>query len=297
MQGKTVLITGANSGVGLATSLELAQFGATVIMVSRDVERGRTARAQVAKVATGPGPILLIADLSSQAAVRALAEEVRAQFAQIDVLINNAGAMFARRELSVDGIEKTFAINHLAPFLLTNLLLDLVSAAPAGRIITVSAELHSGFLDFDNLQGERIYHFLGAYNRSKLGNVLFTYELARRLKGTTVTANAVSPGPTMTRFGDNMRGLPGLFPRLMKRIPFMLASPEKGAKTIVYAASSAEIAGVTGRFFLRSKEWRTKPITYNTEVAARLWKISEELTNADAQKAVAVPSVLKPLAI
>src|SRR5579859_1049749 len=217
MDGKVVLITGANSGVGFATARQLAELGAVVIMVCRDPGRGSAARNAVAQVATGPEPTLLLADLSSQAAVYALSDEVHARFARIDVLLNNAGAIFARRELTADGIEKTFAVNHLAPFLLTNLLLDLVRASPAGRIVTVASESHSGRLDFDNLQGERRYSFLAAYNRSKLGNILFTYELARRLAGTGVTANCLSPGPTMTRFGDEMRGLPALFPLLMKR--------------------------------------------------------------------------------
>ena len=277
MNGKTVLITGANSGIGFATARQLAQLGAAVVMVCRDPDCGSAARNEVAKVAIGPAPTLLIADLSSQAEIHALANTVRARYAWIDVLINNAGAIFAHRELSVDGIEKTFAINHLAPFLLTKLLFDLVRAAPAGRVITVASESHSGSIDFDNLQGERHYDFLGAYNQSKLGNILFTYELARRVEKTDVAVNCLSPGPTLTRFGDNMRGLPGFFPRLMKRIPFLFVNPEKGAGTAVYVASSAEIAGMSGRFFLRCQETRTKSITYNADVAARLWNISEEL--------------------
>ena len=283
MEGTTVLITGANSGVGLATALGLAERGAAIIMVCRDPGRGRSARETVATAATGPAPTLLVADLSSQGAIHALAGEVRARFAKIDVLINNAGAMFARRELTADGIEKTFAINHLAPFLLTNLLLDRVQAAPAGRIVTVASESHSSRIDFANLQGERHYNFFGAYNRSKLGNILFTYELARRLESTGVTANCLSPGPTATAFGDNMSGLPGLFPRLMKRIPFFLASPEQGARTSIYVASAPDLAGVSGRFFLRGRERRTKPITYNAEVAARLWSVSEQLCGLTAE--------------
>lgn len=277
MNGKTVLITGANSGVGFATARQLALLGAAVVMVCRDPDRGSAAKNEVAKVAIGPAPTLLIADLSSQAEIHALASTVRARYARIDVLINNAGAIFAHRELSVDGIEKTFAINHLAPFLLTKLLFDLVRAAPAGRVITVASESHSGSIDFDNLQGKRHYDFLAAYNQSKLGNILFTYELARRAEKTDVAVNCLSPGPTLTRFGDNMSGLPGLFPRLMKRIPFLFVNPEKGAGTSVYVASSAEIAGISGRFFLRCRETRTKPITYNADVAARLWNVSEEL--------------------
>ncbi len=277
MNGKIVLITGANSGIGFETARQLAQLGARVIMVCRDPERGRSAMSRIAQIATGPAPTLLIADLSSQASIHALADEVRSRFSRIDVLINNAGAIFARRELSVDGIEKTFAINHLAPFLLTRLLFDLVRAAPAGRVITVASEIHSGSLDFDNLQGERHYNFLRAYNQSKLENILFTYELARRAKNTGVTVNSLSPGPTMTRFGDNMHGLPGLFPRVMKRIPFLFVDPEQGASTSVYLASSAEVAGISGRFFLKRRDTRSKPITYDLDVARRLWDTSEQL--------------------
>ena len=277
MEGAAVLLTGASSGIGLATARGLAELGAAIIMVCRDPDRGRAARDAVATVATGPAPTLLVADLSSQGAIHALADEVRARFARIDVLLNNAGAMFARRELTTDGIEKTFGVNHLAPFLLTRLLLDRVHAAPAGRIVTVASESHSGRLDFANLQGEQRYNFFEAYNRSKLANILFTYELARRLDGTGVTANCLSPGPTRTHFGDNMSGLPGLFPRLMKRIPFLFVSPEQGARTSIYVASAPDLAGISGHYFLRCRERRTKPITYNADVAARLWSVSEQL--------------------
>jgi NAD(P)-dependent dehydrogenase (short-subunit alcohol dehydrogenase family) len=277
MDEKIVLVTGANSGVGFATARKLAELGAEVVMVCRNPARGNPARKEIAKVATGPAPTLLLADLSSQASIHELAGEVHARFSRIDVLVNNAGAIFARRQLTADGIEKTFAINHLAPFLLTNLLLDLVQAAPAGRILTVASESHSGALEFDNLQGERHYNFFGAYNRSKLGNILFTYELARHLKGTGITVNCLSPGPTVTPFGDNLTGLPALFPMLMKRIPFLLRSPEKGSETSIYLASSPDVAGVSSRFFLRCRESRTKKITYDAEVAARLWRVSENL--------------------
>jgi NAD(P)-dependent dehydrogenase (short-subunit alcohol dehydrogenase family) len=225
--------------------------------------------------------VLLIADLSSQVAIRNLAKEVDARFERLDVLMNNAGAIFARRELTVDGIEKTFAINHLAPFLLTHLLLDLVRAAPAGRIVTVAAEGFISTLDFNNLQSEKGHHFLAAYFRSKLENVLFTYELARRLEGTSVTTNCLSPGPTVTNFADNLQGMPALFHLIlapMKRVPFLFYGAEKGAETQIYLASSPELAGISGRFFLRGRERRTKPITYDRGVASRLWSVSEALT-------------------
>ncbi len=286
MHEKVVLITGASRGVGFATARQLAKLGATIVVVCRNSARGIAARNEIAKVATGAAPTLLVADLSLQAAVQTLVAEVRARFARLDVLLNNAGAIFARRELTAEGIEKTFALNHLGPFLLTNLLLDLVRAAPAGRIVTVASESHSGMIDFDNLQGERRYNFFGAYNRSKLANILFSYELSRRLEGSRVTANCLSPGPTMTSFGDDMKGLPRLFPALVKRIPFILRSPEKAAETYVYLASSPEVTGVSGRFYLRCKERKTKQISYDTDVAARLWDVSESLSIRPSVKKV-----------
>jgi retinol dehydrogenase 14 len=217
MAGKTVVVTGASSGLGLAASLLLAEQGARIGMICRNPRRAWFMRNEVAKYATTNPPILFLADLSSQAQIRNLATELRSSFTHIDVLINNVGAIFARRELTEDGIEKTLAVNHLAPFLLTNLVLDLVASAPAGRVVTVSASCHSGSLDFENLQGERHYNFLTAYNRSKLCNILSSYELARRVAGTRITANCVSPGRTATRLGDNMAGVPGLVARVLKK--------------------------------------------------------------------------------
>ncbi len=275
MANRTVLITGASSGLGLAASILLAEQGAEVVMICRDPVRGNYMRSEVARYATENSPILFLADLSSQEQIRKLATELRGPFDRIDVLINNVGAIFAHRELTAEGVEKTLAVNHLAPFLLTNLLLDLVRAAPAGRIVTVASEFHSGSLDFANLEGGRHYNFLTAYNRSKLCNILFTYELARRLAGTRVTANCLSPGPTVTRLGDNMGGFRAMVLRLMKTSRFVY--PEQGAQTTVYVASSPDLDLVSGRFFLRRRDVRTKPITYDADVAKRLWCSSESL--------------------
>jgi NAD(P)-dependent dehydrogenase (short-subunit alcohol dehydrogenase family) len=273
MHGKTVLITGANSGIGFVTACELAKMGARVLMVCRDSERGANAWTEVAQVATEATPALLLADMSSQKAIRALADDVRRRFPKIDVLINNAGGIFAERGFTVDGIERTFATNHLGPFLLTNLVIDLVTAG-TGRIINVASESYSSRLNFDNLDGEKSYGFLNAYFRSKLENIIFSFDLARRLEGSGVTVNCMSPGPTRTRFGDNMTGLAGLFPRLVKKL---FPSPEKGARTLIYLTSSPEVDGISGRFFLRQRALPTKPVTLDAEIAARLWRISAEL--------------------
>ena len=276
MAAQTVLITGANSGVGFAAAHVLAQGGARVIMLCRDRSRGEDARARLKTVATGPAPRLYLADLASQAEIRRAAGEIRDDHAHIDVLLNNAGGVFNKRELTGDGIERTFATNHLAPFLLTNLLLEAILAAPRGRVVTVATEVYAKRIDFANLQSERSHQFFKAYQRSKLCNILFAFELARRLQGTSATSNAVSPGPSRTRFGENMTGTAGLFPRVMKRLP-VFGSAEKGAETLVYAATAPELDGVSGRFYFKSKEYQTKSITHDREVAARLWQLSEQL--------------------
>jgi NAD(P)-dependent dehydrogenase (short-subunit alcohol dehydrogenase family) len=277
MHGKTVLITGANSGIGFETAKALIQRGASIIMVCRDQRRGQIAQSEVrAAVADAIAPILLIADLSSQASIHQLSTTIHKRFQHIDVLINNAGGVFSRREFTVDGIEKTLAVNHLAPFLLTHLLLDLLKAAPAGRIVNIASNLHNASPDFfDNLQGEQKYNFILAHKQAKLGLILFTYELARRLKDTHVTVNCAEPGPVATRFGDNLSGLAGLFLKVMKRLP-LFQTPEKGARMPVYVASSPEVTNVTGKYFIKYKQADSKPITYNIDIAAKHWAISEK---------------------
>jgi NAD(P)-dependent dehydrogenase (short-subunit alcohol dehydrogenase family) len=279
MTGKTVVITGANSGIGFEASLELARLGALVVMVSRDRQRGETAREAVAAVAKTP-PVLLIADLLSQASIRSLAVDLHDRLDHIDVLINNAGGTYSKRELNADGLETTFATNHIAPFLLTHLTLDLLKAAPAGRVVAVASEIHSRKLDLTNLQGEKHFSFLGAYRASKTANILFTNELARRLAGTPITAIAVSPGPSKTRGGDNMTGLGGAFNKVMKRMPFF-HSAAAGAKVVVFAASSPDLDGISGRFYMNNKERKSKAVTHDRDLAARLWGISARLSNLE----------------
>lgn len=286
MKGKTVLITGASSGIGFATAMTLARMGARILLVCRDPKRGADAQTAVADVATETAPRLLRADLSSLHEVRALGDDLHRDFPAIDVLINNAAGIFSERRLTGDGFERTFAINHLAPFLLTNLVIDLLKAASNARIVNVAAESPLARLDFDNLQGEKRYGFLSAYFRSKLENIIFSNELARRLEGSGVTVNSMSPGPTRTRFGDNMTGLPALFPFVMKRL---FPGPESGARTLVYLASSPEVEGVTGQFFFGQRTRMTRPVTMDREVAARLWQISADLVGLPADILPAVP--------
>lgn len=276
---QTVVVTGASSGVGLVTARVLAERGAAVVMVSRDPTRGAAARSIVAAAAAGPAPVLILADLSSQRAVRRLAADLCDRYERVDVLINNAAAFFRRRELTIDGIESNLATNHLAPFLLTNLLVDRIRVAPAARVVNVASESHSSSIDFDDLQSERNYHFFKTYVLSKLCNLLFTNELARRLRDTNVTVNAASPGPTLTSFGRGQGGMLGMLRVVMRVFAFLgiASTPERGARTIIRVATAPELAGVTGKFFARNGERETKPITHDAAAAARLWTVSEQL--------------------
>jgi retinol dehydrogenase-14 len=277
MRGKTVVITGASSGIGLAAAEILASHGAELVLICRNPERAEAAKAQVARAASGTRPRVVIADLAEQAQIRIAADGLRASIDHVDVLVNNAGAIFAKRALTVDGIERTFAVNHLAPFLLTNLLTDLLAAADAARVVAVVSEIYSKRIDFGNLQGERSYQFFRAYQASKLANILFTTELARRVAGTKITANSVSPGPSVTRFGDDLTGMAALMPKVMKRIPFLFKSPEEGAKGVVRLASDPTLGGVTAKFYMRLEEETLKPVATDPENARRLWNESAKL--------------------
>ena len=274
-EAKTIVLTGASSGIGLAAAQQLAAQGAALVLVSRDPVRGAAARDLVSQVATGPAPVFMAADLSRQGAIRSLASGLHKQLDRIDVLLNNAGTAARHRELTVDGLEKTFATNHLGPFLLTNLVLDLLLAAPEGRIVTTTSESHARRLEFDNLQGERRYSFFSAYARSKLANILFTYELARRLEGTRVTANCLHPGAVATRLGQNNGRLATAVTKLLR--PFF-RTPEQGAETAIYLASSPAVEGVNGKYFVDCREARSSRTSYDTELARRLWDASARLT-------------------
>jgi retinol dehydrogenase-14 len=277
MRGKTVVVTGASSGIGLATAEWLAAEGAEVVLVCRDPKRAADAQTQIGRAAVATRPRVVIADLADQAQIRGAADELRARLDHVDVLINNAGSIFARRELTVDGIEKTFAVNHLAPFLLTNLVSDLLAAADAARVVAVVSEIYSKKIDFDNLQGERSFQFFRAYQASKLANILFTIEFARRVADTKITANSVSPGPAVTRFGDDLTGVAALMPKVMKRIPFLFRPSQEAAAGVVRLASDPALQGVTGKFYMRLAEEPLKPVAIDPENARRLWDESAKL--------------------
>ena len=279
---KIIVVTGANAGIGFATACGLARQGCSVVLVCRDLDRGKAALAAIGKVAVA-APKLFIADFALQSSVRSLSQKLHEQLPRIDVLINNAGAAFARRELTADGIEKTFAVNHLAPFLLTHLVFDLIRGSSEGRIVNLTAGIpvsRSSFLE--NLQGEKHYSQFSAYRSSKVGNILFTYELARRLEGTGITANCVHPGPVRTDFA---RKAGGTLSRMAKFLRPILRSPEFGARTPIYLATAPEVARVTGGYFVNCKQKKSAAITYDRAIAEKHWRISEELTvlNKDAK--------------
>jgi retinol dehydrogenase 12 len=279
---KVIVITGASSGVGLETARQLAGQGAEIVMIVRDQARGGRARSQVAGAATGKPPVLLTADLSVQADIRRVAGEVRHRYGHVDILVNNAGAAFSRREQSPDGLELTWATNYLAPFLLTELLLPLLAGPPAGRVVNVVSEFYSRKLDLDNLQGERKYSYFGAYNRSKLGEVLFTTELARRTKGAGVTVVAVSPGPSRTNF-SKPSGVMGMVFGAMQHTP-MVKPAEKAAEGIAWAATAPGLAGHSGALYLRGKQLSLKGAATDQALAARVWSVSEQQTGIDPSR-------------
>jgi retinol dehydrogenase 14 len=275
MVGRTVLVTGGSGGIGRMTALGLARLGAHLAIIGRD--RGRTEDAAREIRAAGGGRVdVFIADLSSQSQVRELAEDVLRSLSRIHVLINNVGGYFDTRHTTADGLERTFALNHLAPFLLTNLLLDEMKQSAPARVVTVSSNAHAaGRIDFSDLQGERSYSGARAYSQSKLANVLFSYELARRLKGTSVTANVLHPGLVSTSFGaEDPATVQRVFVPFLR--PFM-KSPAQGAATSIHLASAPELEHVTGQYFVNSHAKKSSEPSYDQATAARLWQVSADL--------------------
>ncbi len=281
MRDKVVVITGASSGIGKETAIGLGKLGARLILVCRDRERGTSAIAELGRKAPqAAGVTLRVADLSSLAATRALAGELLAAAPRIDVLVNNAGVIMPERTASADGLEMQFAVNHLAPFLLTNLLRDrLVASAPA-RVVTVASQVErKGTIDFDDLQAQRRYAPLTAYAQSKLANVLFTYELAQRLGGTGVTVNCVHPGVIGTKLLSDYMGRPRAVGWLSN---LAYPGPEKGAQPVIRLASDPALATVTGRYYHELRQAESSPASRDPATARRLWEVSAALAGLPA---------------
>jgi NAD(P)-dependent dehydrogenase (short-subunit alcohol dehydrogenase family) len=275
MQGKIILVTGATNGIGLVTARELARLGGEVTLVGRNAARCSGA-AELIRLQTGVVVGTIVADLSTLAGIRQTAADFLKTHQNLHVLVNNAGGMFARRRLTPDGFETTFALNHLSYFLLTNLLLELLKSSAPARIVNVSSRSHErAKLDFDNLQGEKRYAGMRAYGQSKLANLLFTYELARRIAGTSVTVNALHPGFVATGFARNN----GPFYNVGTWVAGRLfgRTPEQGARTSLYLASSPEVEGVTGKYFVDCSPVESRPQSYDLAAAAKLWQVSEAL--------------------
>lgn len=288
MDGKVVVITGGTSGIGQVAATELARQGARIILVARD--RARAAQALADVNAAGPGVAhrAVYADLASIAETRRVAAEIAVAEPRIDVLVNNAGALFNQRRMSPDGLEMTFAVNHMAYFVLTEGLLPTLLASGAARIVNTASGAHRGAsLDFDDLQSQRSYPGFQVYGRSKLCNILFTRELARRLQGSGVTANSLHPGFVATRFGDRSGSV---LQALMPIAKLGAISPQKGAETIVYLASSPEVASMTGLYFYKCRPDTPSPAAQDDVAAGRLWAASERLEAAAAGAAKVAPS-------
>ena len=279
MKGKICMITGANRGIGKITALELAKLGAHIIMVCRDQEKGFKVQKEIKKETRNPNITLYMADLAS---IRAFVSQFKEKFTELHILINNAGTMVKKWKTTEDGIEETFAVNHLAPFLLTNLLLDLLVAAAPSRIITVSSGMHHrSTIDFSDIHSKKNYSNLKAYSVSKLANVLFTYELHNRLQNSghkIVTANVVHPGFTRTNFGKEGLSIIQKIGLLVIH-PLLAVSKHKGAETPIYLASSPEVGDISGKYFVKKAIAHSSNISYDRTYQKRLWRISEQMTD------------------
>ena len=275
MTGKICLITGGNSGIGKATALGLAKMGATVVIVSRNKEKGETAVTDIIAKSGNKNVELIQADMSSQNSIHKLAEDLKARHEKLHLLINNAGVYLTKRTTTENGLESTFAVNHLGPFLLTSLLLDILKASAPSRIVNVTSDAHNGAkINFEDLQGEKRFSGWQAYGQSKLAMILFTHELAKKLEGTGVTANSAHPGVVRTNFAKNNGGLVMLGFRFLG---IFFISPDSSAKRILYVATSPSLEGVTGKYFTRMHEVRSSPESYDDDAARRLWLVSEQL--------------------
>ena len=277
MRGKTVLVTGGTSGIGEVAAVRLAEKGARIILIARDEKRAEVTLAKLRTANPASNHVSHLADLSLMVETKRVGEEIALREARIDVLLNNAGALFNRREETTEGLEKTFATNHMAYFVLTNVLLDKLKGTPGARIVCTASDAHKGNrLDFDDLQSKKRYMGFSVYGRTKLCNILFTRELARRIAGTGLTANALHPGFVATRFGAGSGGFMDMVLKVAK--PVGAISPEEGAKTIIYLASSPDVANISGDYFYKCKVSTPTKEAQNDADAKRLWEISAKLS-------------------
>ncbi len=277
LANKEIVITGGTDGIGKVAAAALAKAGASITIVGRDGAKGEAVVREL-KAHGGHDKVgFVLGDLAAQKSLRAAAAELNKRLKRIDMLLNNAGAFFQRRELGEDGIERTFALNHLGYFLLTNLLMDRLNGSPSARIVNVASAAHVGAtLDLADLQNEKAYSGWRAYQQSKLANIYFTYELARRLDGSKVTANCLHPGFVATRFGNNNTGI---FRAMFGVAKSLFAKSETdGAKTSIYLSGSPEVAGISGKYFDDCKPVRSSPVSYDEDTARELWRISEKMT-------------------
>jgi retinol dehydrogenase 14 len=277
MRGKVCMVTGASSGIGKATALGLAKLGATVVMICRDSGRGQAALEEIKAESGNASVELMLADLASQSAIRQLAADYERTHNTLHVLVNNAGIITPQRTLTVDGIEQNFAVNHLAYFMLTLLLLNMLKASTAESF---------GKINFADLMAEQKFNAMVVYAQSKLANVLFTYELARQLAGKGVTVNCLSPGAVQTNIFNDLGGFFGLMTRLTR--PFA-STPEQGAQPSLYLATSGEVEGFSGKYFDKQKPKQSSKASYDTTLAQRLWQVSAELTGLESAEPVSEP--------
>ncbi len=284
MQGKVCIVTGATAGIGEVTALALARKGATVVVISRNEAKCRATVDRIRAETGNAGVDYLVADMASQASIRAAATAFRAKYERLDVLVNNAGMFFTGRTESVDGIEQTWALNHLGYFLLTDLLRDMLIASAPSRVVNVSSGAHmGGTINFADVEGKQKYSGWAAYSQSKLANILFTAELARQLEGTGVTANSLHPGFVASNFAkNNMTGIRSLLLPFYALLQMVTAiSPQKGAQTSIFLASSPEVEGVTGKYFAKSKAVTPSKAAQDMDAARRLWEMSEKMVGME----------------
>jgi retinol dehydrogenase-14 len=287
MTGKIVMITGANSGIGKVTAHALADMGASVVMVARNETRGESARTEIVDQTGNLEVDLMIADLSSMKEVRQLASDFNKMYRRLDVLVNNAGAIFSKRYTTAESFEPTFAVNHLAPFLLTHDLLGILKRSAPSRIVNVSSGAHSyGRIDFDNFQNKHKFGSMRSYASTKLMNIMFTYKLARRLKGTGVTANVLHPGFVRTNFGKSEGGIGWRL--FFKMIGLFAKSPEKGAETSIYLASSPEVEGISGKYFNNCQPTKSSSLSYDIELQKEVWLRTEELLGISYESLISI---------